>query len=274
MQGETTTQDTGNVYTNYGAIARWYDELYEFRSAVDLQFWLDCAGGTACEILELGCGTGRISIPLARAGHRVTALDLSSEMLARLEEKLASEPAEVRERISTVQAGMQDFALEQRFDLVLIPFRAFQHLLATDEQRACLACVRRQLTDGGRLVLDLFDPDFAKIGAYGAEGRFQQDMEEECAEGGLLRRYTRISTDSGLQRHDVTMRLERLDAAGRVVDNAEERFGMRWMTHNEMLLLLELSGLEAAQVLSSYEGAALSERRGELIYTCRRKDGQ
>ncbi len=275
MHGDNKPHISANRGDNYGVIAHWYDELYSFRDSVDLQFFLSCAGRPGMRILELGCGTGRISIPLARAGQHVTALDLSQAMLARLREKLAAEPGAVQEHMVTVQGSMAEFDLAERFDLILIPFRAFQHLLTTAEQRSCLACIRRHLAEDGRLVLDLFDPDITKIAGYvAAAGRFSQDLEKETADGGLLRRYSRIVADTRQQIHEVSMRFERLDARGRTIDNDQESFRMRWMTHNECVLLLELCGLEISHVQSGYDGSPLEDRQGELIYTCRRSDGQ
>lgn len=274
MQGIEEKILVGNEDDCYGVIARWYDELYAFRSDIDLQFFLSLADRPGMRILELGCGTGRISIPLARAGHNVTALDLSGAMLDVLRRKLATEDDAVRDKLATVQCGMESFSLGESFDLVLIPFRAFQHLLGTADQRACLQRIREHLAEDGRLVFDLFDPNFATIARYGSgESRFAQDLDHELPDGGRLRRYTRIVTDPGRQLHGVEMRFERLDAGGRIVENGEQCFGMRWMTHNEMLLLLELCGLEPVTVLSGYDGSALEERRGDLIYTCRRMVG-
>lgn len=274
MHGDNLSLTTDNADGCYGGIAAFYDDLYGFRDALDLRFYLTLANRPDMRILELGCGTGRISIPLARAGHMVTALDLSPEMLGRLTAKLEHEEASVRERVKIVNTGMEDFSLDVSFDLILIPFRAFQHLLDTASQRSCLEAVRRHLGEEGRLVFDIFDPNLAKIARY-AEGdsTFRLDMELDTPDGGQLRRYTRILADCSGQQHAVTMRFERLDAGGRIIDNGEDHFGMRWMMHNEALLLLEICGLEVLQTLSSYDGSPLQERRGELIYTCRRAAG-
>lgn len=276
MHGVIQDSDTDNQQRDcYGTIARWYDDLYEFRNSVDLQYFLSCAARPGMRILELGCGTGRISIPLARAGHTVTALDLSRAMLDRMSWKLEQEDEELRSRISLVNASMSEFSLDTEFDLVLIPFRAFQHLVSNAEQRACLLAVREHLALDGRLVFDIFDPDIARIAGYVSAGdAFRQDLEVETPAGGLLRRYTRIIADTRRQVHQVTMRFEQLDGNGRVTDNDEENFSMRWMTHNEAVLLLELCGLAVENTLSAYDGSALEERRGDLIYTCRRNDGQ
>ena len=124
-------------YDAYGSdeLAEIYDAVYADRD--DAGFWTALApaeGGT----LELACGTGRVLLPLARAGHEVVGLDLSPAMLARCRTRLAAEPAAVRERVRLVQADMTAFDVGRRFALVTSPFRGFQHLTAVTDQLACL----------------------------------------------------------------------------------------------------------------------------------------
>ncbi len=104
-------------------------------------------------VLELGCGTGRVTLPIAAAGVSITGIDSSPAMLdvARARSGGADNP---RWR----QDDMASFQLEQRFGLVIIPFRSFQHLLSTAEQRACLRRIHDHLLPGGRLALNLVNP--------------------------------------------------------------------------------------------------------------------
>jgi ubiquinone/menaquinone biosynthesis C-methylase UbiE len=83
--------------------------------------------------LELGCGSGRVTLAVAQAGFLITGVDLSPQMLARAEQKLADMPEETRARVSLVQGNMTSFDLGQRFPLVIIPFRPFQHLLEVQQ---------------------------------------------------------------------------------------------------------------------------------------------
>ena len=92
------------------------------------------AGG---EVLELGCGTGRVLIPTARSGVEITGLDLSPDMLKVCRKKLEAEPEEVRARVRLVEADMRQFELSRTFRLVTLPFRPFQHLTTVEAQLAC-----------------------------------------------------------------------------------------------------------------------------------------
>jgi SAM-dependent methyltransferase len=107
---------------------------------------------------SLSCGTGRIALPLAKAGLHVTGVDRSEAMLAIARRKLAAASPAVRERLSFVRQDMTALDLGRRFGFVFVPFRSFQHLLTTDLQRKSLEAIRRHLEPGGRLALHLFDP--------------------------------------------------------------------------------------------------------------------
>jgi len=139
-------------------LAAIYDAIYADRD--DAGFWramaAEAGGGT---VLELGCGTGRVLVPLARAGVEITGLDLCAPMLERCEAKLVAETREVRERVQLVPADMTSFDLGRRFAAVLCPFAGFQQLRTVEQQLACLGRCRGHLLPHGRLVLDLPNPD-------------------------------------------------------------------------------------------------------------------
>ena len=147
-------QTNSNEYESF--VAEYYDFNPICAGRKDVDFYVDLARAAGGPILELGCGTGRILLPIARAGCRIVGLDLAELMLAKCREKLAREPREVRERVRLVPASMADFDLGETFRLVTTPFRSFQHLRSVDEQLACLRAAHRHLVPGGRLVLDLF----------------------------------------------------------------------------------------------------------------------
>lgn len=110
-------------------------------------------------ILELGCGTGRITAPLLRAGYRVVGVDAEPSMLERATERLAKLPAAARARGTLAQADFCDLAIGRRFDLVICPFNAFMHLYDRPSLEAFLDGVKRHLRPGGWFVFDLMMPD-------------------------------------------------------------------------------------------------------------------
>jgi SAM-dependent methyltransferase len=111
-------------------------------------------------LLELGCGTGRVLVPLARDGHQVVGIDVARSMLARAAGRAAKLPRAARARIALAAADMRALPFARaRFALVVAPFNAFQHLYTRTDVAACLDEVRRVLQPGGRFAFDVLNPD-------------------------------------------------------------------------------------------------------------------
>jgi SAM-dependent methyltransferase len=108
----------------------------------DLPLWRELAERAAGPLLEVGAGTGRVALDLARRGHDVTALDRDAELLAELERRAGG-------RVRTVLADAQSFALAERFALVVVPMQTIQLL---GDRAAFLAAARRHLRPGGLLA--------------------------------------------------------------------------------------------------------------------------
>jgi SAM-dependent methyltransferase len=121
----------------------------------DERLYLDAAHG-AQRILELGCGYGRLLGPLARAGHRVTGLELDRGLLALAHAAIAELAAPEHARVTLVHGDMRDFALAERFERVFIPFSGVYCLPSEADLVACLQRVRAHLAPGGMLVFDAY----------------------------------------------------------------------------------------------------------------------
>src|SRR5438046_5210536 len=145
-------------------IADYYDESPVVSGRLqDVAFYRDAVREFGDPVLELGCGTGRITMALAEAGKRITGLDLSERMLERAVKKRAALRVEARERLHLMQGDMARFDLGEKFRLVIIPFRPFQHLPEVRKQTACLECVPKHLASGGRLILGGVQTDASRM---------------------------------------------------------------------------------------------------------------
>jgi SAM-dependent methyltransferase len=145
------------MLNNYDRIADLYD-LY-VTADYDIGFWKkECAG--AGEVLEITAGTGRVTLPLLRAGLRITAVDVALHQLERLKKK--AEDAGLS--VETVQADMRDLDLGRRFPLVIIPFQSLQELTDSCDVTATLRGVRAHLTENGRALITLHHPDAQNAG--------------------------------------------------------------------------------------------------------------
>ncbi|HKP24667.1 MAG TPA: class I SAM-dependent methyltransferase [Dongiaceae bacterium] len=244
-----------NDFYRGGIAVRTYD-LFVTTAATagDTQFYCECARRFGGDVLELGVGTARVAIALAEAGYKVTGLDLSPAMLDLARQKVAG--LAIAQRLAFVQGDMSAFDLGRTFSLILVPFRAFQHLLEPDAQRRALDCMRRHLAPGGHLVIDLFDPrlEFCLPEAPPLEGPREV---RDPATGQRIRR-TIVARDNDPLRQLVSerLRLELLDDEGAVAATEETSWALRWTLRQEMAWLLELCGFEPVEQWSDFHGAA------------------
>lgn len=268
---DTATAGRFGLESTYSATARHYDGVYSAKVLEDIPFYLELAAQSEGPILELAAGTGRVTIPLARAGHTITALDINPAMLSQLEAKLQLEPEEVRARVNLVQGDMVDFRLGQRFGLILMPFRGFQHLIEAERQRACLKRVADHLSAGGRYVFNAYNPNFEfMVRKAGLGGAFVPDLEYVDASGNTVRRFNSIVPDFPTQSSTVLFRYETVSPEGRLLGTEIDRIYMRWQTRWEAQYLLELCGFAIEAAYGGFDKRALDERGTELIYVCRR----
>jgi SAM-dependent methyltransferase len=224
--------------------------------AGDVAFYLDLAARSGGPVLELGCGTGRVSWPLAAAGLEVVGLDLSPAMLGRAEAKRASVPAEVSNRIEFVEGDMAAFELGRRFRLVIVPFRAFSALLEPAQQRSCLSEVRRHVEPGGQLVIDLFDPRLEWcLPSSTVSPRSGRDPVRHPETGNTVT-VAVISRENDPFRQQFTevWQFRELGPDGSVIRDELERLAMRWTYRWEMHHLLELSGFEVIAGYGDFRG--------------------
>ena len=122
----------------------------------DLPFWLEYANQSGSPILELGCGTGRIMLPLIEAGFQVIGLDLSAEMLAQLK-ALAAQAGSAAPHL--VQADLTNFRLDQKFPLIILPCNTYSTLNKA-QRKSALTCIRKHLRPGGIFVTSLPNPEW------------------------------------------------------------------------------------------------------------------
>lgn len=137
----------------HGLGAAHYDLIQAWDG--DAAYYLQWARRQGDPVLELGAGTGRISIGLARAGHLVTALDASEDMLSVLRTRLSEESSETSKRITAVQADMRDFDLGQQFPLIIMPLYTLAHINGPADRARTFDCIARHLAPCGALALDV-----------------------------------------------------------------------------------------------------------------------
>ncbi len=154
-----------SIYAN----AALYDEQYEtYRD--DLPHYLRLAEKYGSPILELGAGTGRLTAPLARAGHHVTAVEVSEAMLERARERLGQEG--LLDRVELVRADMREVELGSRFPLVIAAFNTLMHLHTLGDQDRALSRAAQHLERGGAFAFDLYNPRLGQQGVLRREAHW------------------------------------------------------------------------------------------------------
>lgn len=253
-------------YDSRAFVAQYYDLVPAYAGRDDKDFYVAAAQHAHGDVLELGCGTGRLLIPIARAGVAVTGIDMSLGMLARCREKLAREAPAVQQRATTLRLDMIDFALGQLFALIIAPFRCFQHVLDVEQQIGCLRSIHRHLTPGGKLILDVFHVQTART----YDPKYSQ---EEVEFSGL-----RLPDGSTLGRSVRTAAFHRVTQINDVEliyyvrhpDGREERlvhaFPMRYYFRYELEHLLARCGFVVSALYGDYDQTPLRDGSPEMIF--------
>jgi len=255
----------------YADVADLYDWVVPYATRGDIEFYVDEALTANGPVLEVGCGTGRVLIPTARAGVTIDGLDGSPAMLARCADKLRAEADAVRSSVQLHEGDMRDFDLRRQFALVTIPFRPFQHLLTVDDQLACLTTIHRHLEREGRLILDLFNPSLD----YLANRQIGLEMPEgpptTLPDGRHLERtFTVTQADRFAQINDIELIYNVTSADGRTRRRVHS-FRMRYLFRYEAEHLLVRTGFEVDQLYAGYDRSAYgSTYPGELIFIARK----
>ncbi len=248
----------------YMGFAGYYDAQVEsIGGRDDIRFYAGMAASSRGPVLELGCGTGRVTVPMLEAGAAVTGLDLCPDMLEVARRKVSALPCSIRERARLVQADMTSFSIDGRFDLIVTPFRPFQHLTTPEQQLACLGRVRSHLAPGGTFVLDIFDPDLDILTDRGRVNEFGDEPPIVLPDGSELTvRYRTPGIDRTAQVCHCEMIYLILQPDGHR-ERFVQPFTMRWTYRFEAEHLLALSGFRVREVYGGYNGEPVGA--GELV---------
>lgn len=218
---------------------------------------------TGGPVLELGVGTGRVAIPIAKDGHEVVGLDRSPAMLARAARKAKA----ARAKLTLVEADVRSFALERTFALVTIPFNTFL-MLTPDERWACLARCREHLAPNGRLAIDVFQPDPNKVA--GMEGGVREEWRRTDPDTGhVVTKFssTRADVDATTFRwwYD-----EELD--GGAIRRISREATLHFLYRREGELLFPAAGLDLDTLHGDYDGSAVTGTSPKLLFVLRRRE--
>jgi ubiquinone/menaquinone biosynthesis C-methylase UbiE len=230
-----------------------YADFYDWENAqtldrLDVRFWQGMAQRTEGPVLELGCGTGRVTIPVARTGAHVVGVDRSAEMLSHARRR--SKRARLKGQVSWLRGDIRalPFRKSTRFDLVMAPYGILQSLIRDADLTATLASVERVLAPGGVFGLDLV-PDLPVWKEYRNQVRFRGSRR-----GGKSRVTLVESVRQDRARRLTMFDQEYIEQRGRT--RVARRFSLvfRTLTVPQMTRRLERAGFRIRAVLGDYDG--------------------
>jgi len=248
-------------------LAKYYDEAYAAdEELADVPFYLDLAQQTGGPVLELGCGTGRVLLAIARAGIAIDGVDNSLPMLQRLRRKLALAPAHDRERVSVFEGDMRSFRSQRKYALVIIPFRPLQHMYTVYDQLAALRTAVFHLQDGGLVAFDVYYPRFEKINADVGQEVLEMEWRDPADPGKLVRRYYRKDSHDKIHQNIGLTFIFRTWDGDKLLSEETEGLQMSYYTYPHLRALFMLAGLVVKQEYGSFSKAPLDNNAREMIF--------
>lgn len=231
-------------------VARYYDlDLDGFDD--DIALYEGFAERVEGDVLELGCGTGRISAALSRAGKSVTAIDVSPEMLAR---------AAQYGTFATTRADLRELNLGREFGLIIAPLGTLHHV-AIGDRDPVFSAIRRHLPAGGLFVADLaVESDWST----GGQPLVCHWTRRDPSSGHTVSKFVAIESDPTSLTQQVTYFFDELDEDG-TVKRALAAFDLSYFSESELTLLLGQNGMDLEGIYGDYDLGPLAAESERMI---------
>jgi SAM-dependent methyltransferase len=238
-------------------------DLYdlEYTHDYDVPFWLSIAEREAGPVVEWGAGTGRISVPLAAAGHDVTAVEVSAKMVERGKER--------SESVGWILGDMRSVDSGRRYGLAVCAFNSFLCLRKVDDALAFLRNARQHLVPGGLLGIEVsaFSPEELVDPPGGPALR--HDFTRMLPDG-RLERFSVSHYDASTQLMEMRLFYERYVASGALESRRAHDLTIRVVGRSELELMLELTDFEVEAVYGGFEGEPFTSTSDHLIVLARK----
>lgn len=244
--------------------AELYDTENEMHQA-DVECLLNFAEQYGGPIVDLACGTGRATIPLAQAGYQVVGIDLSSSMLAQAEKKAASRQVDV----TWLQQDCTRFNLPDTSPLIFSVGNSFQHILTNQEQEDFLKSVAQHLSAQGRFIFDLRFPSREELLQPEHQEEYSHtytDHQERKVEVYYTNSYEPISQ---IQTY-LTRRV--FYSEEKVVEQKVTTIRLRYTYPQELIRLLESCGLQPEGIYHNWKLEPLTEEANTMVVVCGKKN--
>ena len=254
---------------DYIKTANLYDLDQRDNLVADIPFYLEYAHRYKGCILELGCGTGRVSIELAKAGYFITGLDLSQKMLEVYEGKIKTLSKDVQNRINIINGNMANFNLDKKYSLIIAPFRVFQLLTVEDEINNCLNCIWKHLDDDGIFIVNVFRPNIILDESWCSGERIQWEREDPITGNLVIKKDVRERIDTIQQIIYPKFIYEVKDKEGNI-EKITENLQLKYYYYDQLKSKLSSNDFDIIEEYGWYDKSPIETGR-ELIMVCKQK---
>jgi ubiquinone/menaquinone biosynthesis C-methylase UbiE len=245
----------------YRQAAKFYDL---FGSKNDLEFYKELALKSGNKALELGVGTARVAISIAKAGITVVGIDNSVHMLRVAKEKLTRESESVKRRVILKRGDMRNFELRRSFPFIYIPASTFDHNITVEDRKQTLTCVFKHLKKNGTFAFDLEQaaPDKPGISWW---------IDRKKTEDG------KMVVRSIFTRKNAPKRTLRLNLfydvykEGKMLERYHEYGEVAMISKDEMIRLLEETGFKVVSVYGDFDKSEYRKDSTKLVLVTKRK---
>ena len=250
----------------FDRFARFYDGDYR-NYEDDLPLIADLAEENGGQLLELGCGTGRVLLPLAEMGYTLIGIDLSAELLEVSRHKLSQTP--FANQVTLIQEDLRNFDLpNQQFDFVFCVSNTLMHLTTQTEQLAALRMAHHHLREDGALLIDLFNPDIARLLEVDGLSELADHWVDEETGNQIFKWCTR-SLNLAEQIQETLFIYEEILPDGQV-KRTPCPFPLRFLWRSEGELLLQMAGFQVEDVWGDFDGSPYDNGSERLIFYARK----
>lgn len=231
----------------------------------DINFLSKWAATAAGPIIDIACGTGRATIPLAMYGHKLIGVDLHAGMLNEAKRKAT----ELGVPIGWVEQDCTNFNLSIKSNLIFCVGNSFQHFLTNEAQDGLLTSVNRHLHPDGTFIFGTRFPNADELLQPNTEEYWRTYVDSET--GLTVDVYTISSYDSLNQiQHYITIRKYK-SQTGEIVNERKTNVSLRYVFPKEMERLLKENGFEIAAVYKDWNETPLTENSNQMVYLCKKR---
>ena len=254
--GDKKISDQNSIYLD----PRHYDILAQITAPDDLPFYLRQAGLYGGPILALACGTGRVCLPLTKAGFEVSGLDASGPMLSYAKAK--ADQNEVG--LDLYHGDCREFDLAKKFKTIVLPYNSINHLVEIESVAACLMAVGRHLDEDGRFIIDTFQPSLEFLGKDTSAPLHVVTYLDPDEKVKVVMTET-SAYDHASQVNKVTWHYE----IGGKEDALIHRMDMRIFFPQELDVLVRFCGFEIERKFGNYDESAFDSESPKQIMVCK-----